>query len=96
MTTPKKKETSNGAKVGEFLQKLKKKYFPDIDNWVVEQGSVMDEEYLKRLPSFDVVYSSGVLHHTGEMWQAMDILAKKVGEGGDNVLAPQGHFRRAG
>ena len=36
---------------------VKKKYFPDIDNWVVEQGSVMDEEYLKRLPSFDVVYS---------------------------------------
>lgn len=61
---------------------LKKRYSPNIDKWVIEQGSVLDKEYLKGLPSFDVVYSWGVLHHTGAIWQAMGNLAEKVGEGG--------------
>jgi len=50
---------------------LKKRYFPNDTAWRVEQGSVLDESFLTRLGSFDVVYSWGVLHHTGAMNEAM-------------------------
>lgn len=40
-------------------------------NWAVQQGSVLDEEYMSNLGRFDVVYSWGVLHHTGDMWTAI-------------------------
>ncbi len=44
-------------------------------NWHVEQGSVLDEDYLRSLGSFDIVYSWGVLHHTGAMWKAVELAA---------------------
>ncbi|TWT57540.1 bifunctional 3-demethylubiquinone-9 3-methyltransferase/ 2-octaprenyl-6-hydroxy phenol methylase [Thalassoglobus neptunius] len=53
-------------------QSLKDRYFPDDDRWVIESGSVLDSGYLSRLGQFDFVYSWGVLHHTGEMWQALE------------------------
>lgn len=40
-------------------------------NWVVMQGSVLDKEFMNSLPKSDVVYSWGVLHHTGSMWEAI-------------------------
>ena len=39
--------------------------------WHVAQGSVLDDEYMARVPTADVVYSWGVLHHTGDMWKAV-------------------------
>jgi SAM-dependent methyltransferase len=59
-------------------QELKQRYFPNAKNWIIEQGSLLDRDYLDRLPPFDVVYSWGVLHHTGDMWQAMENLTPKV------------------
>src|SRR5579871_1853038 len=41
------------------------------DNWTVMQGSVLDRAFLANLPKSDIVYSWGVLHHTGDMWGAV-------------------------
>ena len=47
--------------------------------WTVEQGSVLDAARMERLGKADIVYSWGVLHHTGDMWTAMDnaVIARK-------------------
>lgn len=50
--------------------------------WPVEEGSVLDREYLDRLGTFDIVYSWGVLHHTGNMHQAFKNIARLVSPGG--------------
>jgi 2-polyprenyl-6-hydroxyphenyl methylase/3-demethylubiquinone-9 3-methyltransferase len=66
---------------------LKRRYFPDDPDWTVAQGSALDAAYLESLGTFDVVYSWGVLHHTGDMWRALDNVAARVGEGGRLFLA---------
>jgi len=63
-------------------RELKRRYFPDDPHWFVEDGSVLDAGYLSRLGSFDIVYSWGVLHHTGAMWQALQNVVPLVAEGG--------------
>jgi 2-polyprenyl-6-hydroxyphenyl methylase/3-demethylubiquinone-9 3-methyltransferase len=50
---------------------LRRRYHPDDPGWTVEQASVLDTAYLEGLGTFDVVYSWGVLHHTGTMWDAL-------------------------
>jgi 2-polyprenyl-3-methyl-5-hydroxy-6-metoxy-1,4-benzoquinol methylase len=57
---------------------LKRRLYPDDDAWHVEQGSVLDSEYIGRLGQFDVVYSWGVLHHTGSMWVAIENAISRV------------------
>ena len=63
-------------------EELRRRYLPDDPFWIIEQGSVLDTEYLAGLGQFDIVYSWGVLHHTGAMWQAMGNLKPIVKTGG--------------
>ncbi len=60
---------------------LKRRYFPEDANWTVEEGSVLDTDYLQGRGPFDVVYSWGVLHRTGAMWQALENVAQLVAGG---------------
>jgi 2-polyprenyl-6-hydroxyphenyl methylase/3-demethylubiquinone-9 3-methyltransferase len=66
---------------------LRRRYFTDDQDWRVEQGSVLDASYLATLGQFDVVYSWGVLHHTGAMWQAIENVLPRVAPGGQLFIA---------
>src|SRR5207244_11013595 len=68
-------------------RELKRRYCPEDPHWSIEQGSVLDCVYLARLGQFDVVYSWGVLHHTGAMWAALGNVACLVVEGGRLCIA---------
>jgi len=59
-------------------QALRSRYFEGDSQWKIEQGSVLDQEFMNSLGRFDIVYSWGVLHHTGEMWKALDIAGTAV------------------
>lgn len=87
---------SLGAKVHSFdydpqsvacTSELKRRYFASDPDWVVESGSVLDPRYLSRLGQFDVVYSWGVLHHTGQMWAAVENVVPLVKPGGRLFIA---------
>lgn len=47
-------------------------------DWIVNQGSVLDQAFMKTLATYDIVYSWGVLHHTGALWQALNNAAQAV------------------
>ena len=85
-----------GAKVYSFdydpqsvacTKELKQRYFAEDNDWVVVKGSVLDKDYLSSLGQYDVVYSWGVLHHTGMMWTALDNIALLVANGGQLFIA---------
>lgn len=62
--------------------KLKRKFNIDDNVWQIEYGSVLDSNYMSSLGSFDIVYSWGVLHHTGDMKTAIINAASKTSPGG--------------
>lgn len=66
---------------------LRRRYFPQDDSWKVEEGSALDADYIRSLGEFDIVYSWGVLHHTGEMWKALENAQIPVAAGGKLLLA---------
>jgi len=51
---------------------LRKKFNYSEEKWTIKQGSALDIAFLQRLTKADIVYSWGVLHHTGDMWRAIN------------------------
>ena len=76
-----------GAKVHSFdfdlqsvacAREIKRRYFPEDSEWRVEEGSILDTQFVERLGHFDIVYSWGVVHHTGAMWVAIENTLSRV------------------
>ena len=65
---------------------LKEKYAKKSNNWQITQGSVLDKKFLSKISSdkFDIVYSWGVLHHTGNMQQAFENIV--------DLIKPEGYL----
>jgi 2-polyprenyl-6-hydroxyphenyl methylase/3-demethylubiquinone-9 3-methyltransferase len=66
---------------------LKKRFAPDAPQWIIQQGSALDPAFLSPLGSFDIVYSWGVLHHTGAMWSALENVTPLVAPEGTLAIA---------
>ena len=81
----------------ECTAELKRCYFPNDPSWAVQQGDILNVDYLKSLDTFDIVYSWGVLHHTGAMWRAMENVIPSVTLGGKlfiSIYNDQGNASR--
>lgn len=63
-------------------EELRRRYFADDAEWLIDRGSALDPAYMAPLGRFDVVYSWGVLHHTGAMWVAIEHAMGRVNERG--------------
>jgi len=72
-------------------QYLRDKYLPGDSSWQIGEGSVLDANYLRGLGTFDIVYSWGVLHHTGALWQALDNVTIPVAPRGRLFVAIYNH-----
>lgn len=64
-------------------QNLKERFFcPSSPEWQIVRGSVLDRRFMSGLPRYDIVYSWGVLHHTGRMYEALENAVARVASGG--------------
>jgi 2-polyprenyl-3-methyl-5-hydroxy-6-metoxy-1,4-benzoquinol methylase len=68
-------------------RELKRRFFAVDGNWTIDEASALDKDYLKTVGQFDVVYSWGVLHHTGQMWPALENVVDLVKPAGKLFIA---------
>ena len=79
------------------VSRLRAKFSVPVDfSWTAWTASIVNQEDLMKLPKADIVYSWGVLHHTGAMWEGLNNCSSLVAPGGylyimlyrDAILAP--------
>ncbi len=73
------------------------KHFGPFPQWQIKTGSALDRAFLDNLGQFDVVYSWGVLHHTGKMWDALSNITIPVAPDGTlfiSIYNDQGKISR--
>jgi 2-polyprenyl-6-hydroxyphenyl methylase/3-demethylubiquinone-9 3-methyltransferase len=66
---------------------LRDRLAPNAKDWTILRGSVLDRSFVESLGRFSFVYSWGVLHHTGALWQAVDNAADCVAPRGALFIA---------
>jgi 2-polyprenyl-6-hydroxyphenyl methylase/3-demethylubiquinone-9 3-methyltransferase len=66
---------------------LKERYFASDEMWTIGEGSALDGAFMAQLGQHDVVYSWGVLHHTGNMHLGLTHAASAVRPGGLAFIA---------
>jgi len=71
----------------EATKYVKNKYSSNDNYWQIEKGDILDSSYLKSLGKYDFVYSWGVLHHTGDMYQALENASICVNDNGCLIIA---------
>jgi 2-polyprenyl-3-methyl-5-hydroxy-6-metoxy-1,4-benzoquinol methylase len=67
-------------------ERLRDRYAPSAV-WTIERGDILNPEYLRTLGTWQIVYSWGVLHHTGRMWEAISNSMRLVADGGVLFIA---------
>jgi 2-polyprenyl-6-hydroxyphenyl methylase/3-demethylubiquinone-9 3-methyltransferase len=72
---------------------LRQRFFAGDGDWTIAEGSVLDAAFLESLGAFDIVYSWGVLHHTGALWQALENAPIPLANGGRLLIAIYNHQR---
>lgn len=71
----------------ECTRSLKKIYFADDKYWEITNGSILDKDFIKKFGKFNIVYSWGVLHHTGRLWEALENTLNLVEKNGILFIA---------
>lgn len=57
------------------------------NNWEIKKGSALDKDFLNSLGTYDIVYSWGVLHHTGDMYSALENTSHLIEPNGKIYIA---------
>ncbi|RMD57761.1 class I SAM-dependent methyltransferase [Candidatus Woesearchaeota archaeon] len=71
----------------ECAKYLREKFKIPSKKWKILKGSILDKKFIKKLPKADITYSWGVLHHTGDMWRALDNAISLVRKKGTLYIA---------
>lgn len=71
---------------------LRKKFNIDSKTWEIKKDSALETSFLDTLGKHDIVYSWGVLHHTGNMWKALEHICTLVKKEGLLFLAIYNDF----